>query len=81
MGGSGTSSGSFGNNGFAGFWSSEGFGRMRDTGEGYGMKEEQVRKSKEQEGKVTVTEIEYKEKVIERDMGEYVEYEEKTDSK
>ena len=38
--------------------------------------EDQVRRSKEQEGKVTVTTVEEKEKVIEDSMGEYIDFEE-----
>ena len=38
--------------------------------------ESEVRRSKEQEGRVTVTQVEQREKVIERDMGEYVDFEE-----
>ncbi len=38
--------------------------------------EEEVRRSKEQEGKVTVANVEQKEKVIEKGMGEYIDFEE-----
>ena len=40
------------------------------------MQNEEVRRSKEQEGKVTVSKVEEREKVIEKDMGEYIEFEE-----
>lgn len=39
-------------------------------------KEEEVKRSREQEGKVTVTTVEQKEKVIEKNMGEYIDFEE-----
>lgn len=38
--------------------------------------EDEVKRSKEQEGKVTVTTMEQKEKVIEKNMGEYIDFEE-----
>ena len=41
-----------------------------------GDREDEVKRSKAQEGKVTVTKLEEKEKVIEKDMGEYIEFEE-----
>lgn len=57
---------------FGGF-NSTSFGNMYT---GHGDSEAEVRRSKEQEGKVTVTTMEQKEKVIEKDMGEYVDFEE-----
>ena len=38
--------------------------------------QEEVRRNKEQEGKVTVVTVEEREKLIEKDMGEYVDFEE-----
>lgn len=38
--------------------------------------EEEIKRSKEQEGKVTVIKVEETEKVIEGDMGEYIDFEE-----
>lgn len=78
MGGDGASFGSFGNNGFAGFWNAGGFGQPQgeDLATAARIKEEQIRRSKEQEGQVKIVQQEQPEKVIERNMGEYVDYEE-----
>lgn len=83
MGRDGASFGSFGNNGFAGFWNMGNFGQGSPGQGGFDMdaerraKEEEIRKSKEQEGRVTIVRTQDQEKVIEQNIGEYVEYEEK----
>lgn len=88
MGGrSGGSFGGFGPGGFAsGSFGSGGFGQGTqggfDADSARRAREEEVRKQKEQEGRVTVVQTAEHEKVIERNMGEYVEFEEeKTASK
>ena len=58
---------------FGGFHSA-GFGNM--YGGTVAEQQDEVRRSKEQEGKVTVTKLEEKEKVIVKNMGEYIEFEE-----
>lgn len=73
----GFASGSFGAGGF-GTGTQGGF----DAEAARRATEEQVRKQKEQEGRVTVIQTAEQEKVIERGMGEYVEFEEeKSDTK
>lgn len=57
---------------FGGFNGSA-FGNMYS---GMQDQESEIRRSKEQEGKVTVTKLEEKEKVIEKNMGEYIDFEE-----
>lgn len=61
----GTSFGGFHNAGFGNMYN----GTAADQ-------QAEIKRSKEQEGKVTVTKLEEKEKVIEKDMGEYIEFEE-----
>lgn len=58
--------------------SAGGFGQPQggDPAAAARMKEEQIRQSKAQEGRVTIVQQEQSEKVIERNMGEYVDYEE-----
>ncbi|MEG0518393.1 MAG: DUF4834 family protein [Bacteroidales bacterium] len=82
--------GNSGGGGFAGFgpggFATGGFGPGSQGGfDAEAAKraaQEQVRKEKEQEGRVTVIQTAEQEKVIERSMGEYVEFEEeKSDTK
>lgn len=74
-GANGFNSGAFGNNGFAGFWSNAAGYSGKHQGDN--TAEEQVRESKKQEGKVIVeNKSEEREKVIDRSMGEYVDFEE-----
>lgn len=79
-GSNGFSGGSFGNNGFASFWSNAsgfsgaGFNNAQQQNSGV---DEVVRESKREEGKVIIeNRKEDKEKVIDRSMGEYVDFEE-----
>ncbi len=64
--------GSFGSFGPFGGFTGGVYGEQGGTFSG----EDEVRRSKAEEGKVTVTTVEEKEKVIEDDMGEYVDFEE-----
>lgn len=78
-GGNGYNGGAFGNNGFTGFWSNAaGFNNQGFNGAQQSSSvDEQVRESKKQEGRVTVeNNKEEREKVIDRSMGEYVDFEE-----
>ena len=62
--------GSFGSFGpfYSGFYGNSGATEANE--------QEEVRRNKEQEGKVTVVTVDQKEKLIEKDMGEYVDFEE-----
>lgn len=78
MEGNGTATGNSGNGGFTGFWSAGGFGQRPVSREEAERRDrEEVRRSKEREGSITIIRIEEQEKVIEQGMGEYVEYEER----
>ncbi len=67
--GGGASFGQFGPFGFTG-------GFYGNPFEPQGTGESQERCQKKEEGKVTVVTMEKKEKVIEKDMGEYIDFEE-----
>lgn len=54
--------------GFAGFWSN--MGQQGNTGNGYASQE------KKQEGKVIISDVPKQEKVIDKEVGEYVDFEE-----
>ena len=54
--------------GFAGFWSN--MGQQGNTGNGYASQE------KKQEGKVIISDVPKQEKVIDKEIGEYVDFEE-----
>lgn len=78
MGENGAASGNSGNGGFTGFRSTGGFGQRPVSREEAERRDrEEVRRSKEREGNITIIRIEEQEKVIEQGMGEYVEYEER----
>ena len=59
---------SFGQFGPFGFYGTQ-FGQQTDD-------QQESRRSKDQEGKVTVVTMDQKEKVIEKNMGEYIDFEE-----
>lgn len=74
MGGNGGSFGSFGNNGF---WGVTGFGGANFDADAERMaKEQEIKRQKEQEGNITILQTQEQEKVIEKNMGEYVDFEE-----
>ena len=62
----GFNGGAFGSNGFGGFWSS-GFG---------GPQQQEPQQKKKEEGKVIISDMPKKEKVIDKEIGEYVDFEE-----
>lgn len=62
----GFNGGAFGSNGFGGFWST-GFG---------GGQPQQPQQKKKEEGKVIISDMPKKEKVIDKEIGEYVDFEE-----
>lgn len=62
----GTNDGGFAGPGGFGFWST-GFG---------GGQPQQAREEKKEEGKVVITDIPKKDKVIDKEIGEYVDFEE-----
>ncbi|MEG0891251.1 MAG: DUF4834 family protein [Bacteroidales bacterium] len=66
MGGGGNSFGSFN-------WANGGEEAARR------VKEEEMRRSKEQEGNVTVVQSQEQEKIIEKNIGEYIDFEEDKD--
>lgn len=68
----GASGGGFTGPGGFGFWST-GFGNGGFGNTGVAQKHEQ----KKEEGKVVITDIPKKEKVIDKEVGEYVDFEEK----
>ena len=62
----GFNGGAFGSNGFGGFWST-GFG---------GPQQQEPQQKKKEEGKVIISDMPKKEKVIDKEIGEYVDFEE-----
>ena len=58
--------GAFGSNGFGGFWST-GFG---------GPQQQEPQQKKKEEGKVIISDMPKQEKVIDKEIGEYVDFEE-----
>ena len=61
----GFNGGAFGSNGFGGFWST-----------GFGGPQQEPQQKKKEEGKVIISDMPKQEKVIDKEIGEYVDFEE-----